>query len=680
LAHDRPAAGPSTSVAIDPSTWWMESGTNTTLVATWVEAPAGCSLEPRWFRWTISSGGSEGSLGPTNGSSVTFFATDQGTGTTTVEVRSAASLDCRGNLSASFSGATAAVTVAAPFSVDDLSFAAAPVAPGAPAVLVGTVVGGEPPYRLRVAWGDGLVTSTNLSGPGPLSVQHTYAGEGSYEPALLAIDAAGRTASAAPDEPLSVSATFAAAIVPSDPVAEVGVPVTFAVRTSNAPSSFSSLFACQNADPAPAGASTGLVYGCEFNSAGVAPVQFEAVGGSSPFLVATATLEETVAPPPSLEFPSSPPTAEVGGTVYAPIEVAGGVAPYNLSWSLIGTGASGAETIASAGAAYLPLASGISGALLLSVVLLDALGQAAASAQEAVVFVPGLVAEASASATTAGGTVVVNISASAVEGSAPLDWTVVPATAAFSGSADAGSLAGPGAFGWNATFRDEGTTNVTVAVVDAVGVSMVLNLTVALAPRLTVVAEVDPTGPGSVSLRADLEGGVGPYSYRWNDSAGESWNGTVAGGGPIVLRVATAVSGPATFSVAVVDALGVSASSEARATVPGSTALSVGGSGGATAAVVVAIVALGAGGAFLLRRRRPHEAPPSVDPVAVLREVIEPSDGVDRGMVELLAEERGVSLEEVRSTLERLKADGTVRAGRGSDGEEVLAWSRPAFH
>jgi len=94
-----------------------------------------------------------------------------------------------------------------------------------------------------------------------------------------------------------------------------------------------------------------------------------------------------------------------------------------------------------------------------------------------------------------------------------------------------------------------------------------------------------------------------------------------------------------------------------------------------TVAVVAALLAAGATVAVLLRRRPSVTALPSPDPVAVLREVIEPSDGVDRGLVEMLAEERGVPSEVVRSTLERLKADGTVRSGRGSDGEEVLAWT-----
>ncbi len=63
------------------------------------------------------------------------------------------------------------------------------------------------------------------------------------------------------------------------------------------------------------------------------------------------------------------------------------------------------------------------------------------------------------------------------------------------------------------------------------------------------------------------------------------------------------------------------------------------------------------------------------DPVAVLRRIIEPSDGVERSVVEMLAEEEGVGRALVAATLDRLRRDGSLRAERGPDGEEVLAWA-----
>jgi hypothetical protein len=95
------------------------------------------------------------------------------------------------------------------------------------------------------------------------------------------------------------------------------------------------------------------------------------------------------------------------------------------------------------------------------------------------------------------------------------------------------------------------------------------------------------------------------------------------------------------------------------------------------AAVSAFAIGLAAVVAFLWRKRvrnRP-EARDGPDPVAILRRIIEPADGADRTTVELMAEENGIPLATVRSTLDRLIAEGTVRAETGPDGEEVVAWS-----
>ena len=80
----------------------------------------------------------------------------------------------------------------------------------------------------------------------------------------------------------------------------------------------------------------------------------------------------------------------------------------------------------------------------------------------------------------------------------------------------------------------------------------------------------------------------------------------------------------------------------------------------------------------LLARRRQRSTKESTigpDPEAVLREIIEPADGAERFTVELLAEERGISLARVRSTIDRLVTEGKVHAETGADGEVVLSWS-----
>lgn len=73
--------------------------------------------------------------------------------------------------------------------------------------------------------------------------------------------------------------------------------------------------------------------------------------------------------------------------------------------------------------------------------------------------------------------------------------------------------------------------------------------------------------------------------------------------------------------------------------------------------------------------RRIRVTAPGRDPAEVLRTIIEPCDGVERSVVEMLAEEEGIDRQTVGTTLERLRRTGALRAERGADGEEVLAWS-----
>ena len=666
----------SLAVVVDPSSWWMEGGTNATLAASWVGIPAGCALTPIWFRWSIAPGGSEGVLGPTNASETEFSASEASTGMTSVLVRAAASVDCGGSWTTAASHASSAITVAAPLAIGNLSFRENPVAPGSTADLQGSLVGGDPPYRLRVSWGDGLVSYANASGPGPFAVAHAYEGPGTFVPAVLVTDAAGRSGANSPQEPLYVNPGFAAAIVPSSLVAEEGLPTLFQARTSDAPPTFSWLFACGGATPAGVGESTEPSLDCAFVEAGVAPVSFQAVGGTSPYTVATATLDEIVVPPPTLSFLTAPPTGEVGQVDYTPLTVTGGVPPLTIAWSLVGAGTGGTELTPADGTVYLPLRSGLAGELVLSVVAVDALGTATASIQTDVAVLPALETWAAGASAVVAGAVELNVSASVLAGTPPFDWAVVPSLLAGNGSAASGTLPDAGSFDWNATFRAEGSLSVTVVVADAAGASATVNLSLALAPQLSVSAEVEPAGPGAVDLALNISGGIAPFAFRWNDTLGDLWNGSTASRGLVELREAPGGSGDVSFGLLVTDALGVSATSKLAADVPPDATGPAPGMGMATVAGGVALLATGTTVALLFRRRRPVARLPP-DPVEVLREAIEPADGVDRGLVELLAEERGVPPEIVRSTLERLKADGTVRAGRGTDGEEVLAWVAP---
>ena len=670
--------GPNLSLSIDPASWWMESGTSAGFDAAWVGTPAGCTVLPAWYRWSIAGGGTAGALNSTNSSRTTFVAASGGSGDTVLTVRGAATLECGTTAWASFSRASAQVTVSAPLVLSDLTLAPAPVAPGVTTHLLGTLDGGSGPYGLVVSWGDGTSSTSSVAGPGPFSLPHDYVEPGSFSPVVTVTDAAGRTATGAPEESLTVSREFAVAIIPSTLVAEVGVPVAFDLETLNAPSNYSWVFVCQDGDGAVLPGPPGPEYACVFATPGVAPVTFEGVGANSPYSIASSVLWEDVTLPPTAGFPGSPSTTEAGSWTYVPLDVNGGVPPFNVTWSVVGTGANGSLNVPADGDTYLALRSTVVGALLLSVTVLDALGARSPPVEDELDVLPTLVAWANLRSASGTSSEALNVSGSVAEGAPPFDWTVVPGSTPLNSTPGSGLLVGPGTFDWNATSRAEGTLRVSVVVVDGDGAVAVLNLTVALVAHVNISAGVDPIAPGLVDLRLTVTGGAPPFSYRWVDGGGEAWNGSLTDDGTAEVREHTAFSGNCSFQVSVVDAWGVSDHSRIDGIIVVPTQAAVAGPvvDDATLWTMGAALAVGALGLsiFLLRRRRPGEVPAPPDPVTVLREAIEPSDGVDRGLVEMLAEERGVPLELARATLQRLKAEGAVRSGRGSDGEEVLAW------
>ncbi len=686
----RPALGPGSpgdtnlTITIAPADWWLRDGGNVSLAATWAGTPPACTLEPGWTRWSIAPGGAEGSLDPTSGSSTLFEAGDGPGGVTTIVARSTAVLRCGANVTAIVAEASSLVRVAAPLRVSDLRIGPNPTLVGGIDRLQGVLVGGEPPYRLRVDWGDGTVTRVARSASGPFSVAHVYP-LGTYRPSLLASDAAGWSAEGAVEEAENVSFAFAGAVVPSAPVAEVGVRASFGVATVHAPPSFVSALTCDHASTPGGGPPVGGPgLACLFDAPGTWPVRFEGVGLTSPHEVATATLDEPVVPHLGLALPRGPITGEVGSTVYVPLAILGGVAPYRLVWALVGGNVSGNLTVSTPGTVYLPVESSVPGAELLSLTATDALGVANRNSTVELVLASPLEAEAQASGRPTPGAEVLYVGGTVTEGAPPFLWAIVPGAPTRGNSSPSGLLDSTGSFAWNGTYPGEGTLPVAVVVVDGVGRLTELNLTARLGSPPTVSAQAGGTGPGSVTLVWTIAGGRPPYTYLWTDSVGERWNGTLGKNGSTERTVPTGARGPTTFDLEVVDALGVTADAAVTVTVPGAAPTpGAPGTGLATIVAGAVVAAAGAGAVVVMLRRfrRGKADPPTVmsDPVAVLRGIVSPADGADRAAVELLAEEHGVPLEVVASTIERLKAEGTLRAERGVDGEEVLTWSdRPA--
>ena len=664
------------ALTVAPASWWMVEAANVTLRASWTRIPPGCSVTPEWFRWSVEGVGAQGTLAPDNASEANFTAGGMGTGTTGVVVRSAAAVDCGSNRTAVFRTSVANLTVDAPLVVRNVSISPNPIEPGEAASLVGEIVGGQPPFELRIGWGDGSVGWANVTRPGSFAVERTFEA-GVFAPILWVEDGSGFVATATVEEPLNVSLEFAAAIRPSSFVAEVGVPASFSAEYVNPPSGYSSILACGGATSvAPEVQVPSLQIDCSFEEPGTSRVTLESVGADSPYAVASAILSEEVVPPISVALRNANADAEVDLPEYVPVELSGGVPPYDVVWNVVGSRNTEDAVVPNDGTFYAGVRLLDAGADVVSVVVTDALGISAVSASETIdVLAPLSAVVAMASSVGAQGAPV-NLTGAVTAGSPPFQWAVVPGIWAPNGTDPAGTLPAIGPFGWNATYRTEGSLSAEAIVVDAAGAVWEGNVSTDLLPPLDAVLRLLPSPPGGFVAEITVSGGAPPFAYWINDSAEDTWNGTTPHDGTIIVRGSPSGSGNFTFELTVEDAWGRWSSAETNAQVPspprGDLAAPPGVAVlGVAALALVAVVA----GAYWWRHRSSRVPPSAPDAEATLRRIIGPADGADRSVVELVAEEEGVSLPIVRETLDRLIAQGTVRAERGLDGEEVLAWS-----
>ncbi|HLN51007.1 MAG TPA: hypothetical protein VK455_02990 [Thermoplasmata archaeon] len=666
--------GPSLTVA--PADWWMVAGTNVSLHASWIQIPPGCTISPEWFRWSVAVGGSLGTLSPTNLSGANFTAGGLGSGATGIVVRSAAELGCGSNQTAAFRTARSNLTIDAPLTVRNLSIAPNPIPARAVASLSGMIVGGQPPYELRISWGDGTVGWTNVTRPGTFSFNRSFEA-GVYSPALLVEDGAGFLANDSVEEPLNVSPDFAVGVVPSSFVAEVGVPLQLTIADVNSPSGFSSVLSCGAAASAerPSGTPSPSL-ACTFADAGTSLVAFEAVGATTPYAVASALLDEEVVPALTVHIINVSTSVEADLPGYVPVLLSGGVPPFEISWRVVGNQSAQDAVVSADGTFYAAVRIAVPGADDLTVEVTDALGVSETSATETIdVLAPLSVnATAASGASTAGE---VSLSGDVAAGSPPFNWAVLPGIAPENGTDPTGTLLSIGSFGWNATIRSEGALAVAVIVLDAAGAVSRLNVSADLVAPLRVSVGFAPATPSGFEAQITIVGGAPPFAYWINDSAGGSWNGSVAVDGTLSVRDDALGSGNTSFVLAVRDALGFQISSEAVVdlSAPSDGAVLAGSDVVAVGAGLAVLLAAGGAGVWWWRRRAGHDPLPGPDPEATLRRIIAPADGADRALVELVAEEEGVPMSVVRETLDRLIARGTVRAERGPDGEEVLAWS-----
>ncbi len=672
-----------TTLVIDPTDWWLVPGNSSPFDANWVGIPPGCTLSPQWYRWSTVGNSVEGTVSPTDAQSVNFTAISSVTGTSAVQVQSAAVLTCGARSSALFRSAEARVTVDAP-----LSFAAAylgpnPAAPNQTVTLYSGLVGGSPPYLVRIGWGDGSVTWTNVTAPGPFEVAHLYS-VGQYDPVLWASDSAGLAANLSAEEEVTVSNTLAVGIVPSSYIAEVGVSTTFRAIILHPPTAFSWSGYCAGASGERSDdASESPMFNCTFVQSGIDRVWFGVWGAGSDLGNASAVLPERVAAPLAARVSAPDVPSEVGNASDVLVEVSGGVPPFSVRWYLVGNRSSGTDRLFADGSLLLPVWPSGPGMDDVAVTVVDALGVIASNATVALDVAPSLAAEA-----TSGGGPTVNatalvVSSSVVSGDPPFVWVVVPEYAPIGESPPTGVLLTATSFTWNATFDREGTINLTVAIVDSTGAFWQSNLSEQPVASLELSAGVGAGPPGVIEVNLTVTGGVPPFFGWVNTSAGTVWNNTLSGDGSATREIPVSAAGNVSVTVSLVDRLGEWARADGVADVRPPSVLAPSAPVPPDEGLAVGFALLGFGvvcaaGFVAWRRRRQHAAPPPApDAREVLRRIIEPADGVDRSTVELLAEEAGVAFEVAQLTLDRLIVDGTVRSEAGPVGDEILAWARP---
>jgi len=695
-----PDTTPGTGFTIDPPSFWMQTGTSVTFQVLWtVDSPL-CIAVPLWYWWSLGAGTATGFLNETGGSSALFTADSFSSGSVTVEARSVATLKCGVNETVLEQSAAAEVTIVVPLTVTGVELGPDLLLPGENATFNGTVLGGEPPYTLDLAWGDGTHTIVTQAGPGPFTINHTFSA-GEYVPYLLSSDSAGDLVNRSVPEAVSVGTGFQVAVIPTSYVAEVGVPVEFLGEVRDAPSGEVALADCTDGVVGPPVSPPGpnaTGFSCTFSSPGTAVVLFgeypSQIGGAS----ASAVLYETVVLPPEISVEPVVATGEAGSFATLEISLSGGDLPVSFDWNLTGNRSYGSAVVYSDGGGTLALPLVAPGTFAFDLRAIDALGGVGANDSVRVLTESHLEAHADPARSLAPTGVLALVTGSVVSGCPPFSWWVVPDFAPGNGTVENGSVGSVGEFSWNGSYAREGSLSVNVGVADACGSAWRTALSISLVPLLSAefTAVPGPSSPNeTIEINVSIQGGWPPFQLYVNASDSESWNQTLPSAGRDQCLLLTHGVGSLSLEVSVTDQLG--SSSETQLTVmlplsnptrssppPPGNSSAPGGSASVPAIemvgllasfVVPAGVATAVGLAWHHRSRRGRDRPTGPDPEETLKRIIEPAEGAERFTVELLAEEAGISLAVVRSTIDRLVSAGRIHSESGADGEEVLSWS-----
>ncbi len=677
-------AGPALSI----STANLSGDTRVALFAEW--GPSACALASGWYRWSLAEPTSVAFLEGSGSATALLLGMGNASGFVTVELEGAATVDC-GNVSFPVLGqANVTVFVAAPLLVGPVLVPSL-AAPGA-AISLTTDLTGVPPFHVAVAWGDGSATVTSIATPGPLSLAHEYPA-GSFRPSLVVQDGEHRTALANASASIEVTNASAIALSTPQPEGEVGVAVPFQVETQDLPAGAQFVDLCGLLSTG--SFSTSLNFSCEFRTPGLYTVQVLVTDAVVD--VPIASFEETIDPPARIALAATDLTADPGRSLELVATLSGGVPPFTVGLSGPGLGSLANASFPCDGVVALAFSPPTSGPANLSVTLGDALlGDAETVAEAVQSALPLQLATFAANSTSPGGTSV-QVWGEISGGVPPYAVLVWPTAATTNVSSDAWSVGANLFVSWNASFAAEGTASVRTEVVDGFGVSANSTVGVPLVPLLEIAGDVfgESAAPGNATnatVTVVIAGGRAPFELSLSASTGASANLSAPDDGSVEWNLSAPDVGPVQISISVTDALAVERTLQLEfsaepppAPGAGPTPNGTGSNAASTAPsssdglwAAVGLVAIGAAAAVIWtlrrRRRRNQDAPAGPDPVVVLRDLIAPADGADRGTIELLAEEAGVPMETVTSTLDRLIADGRIRSERSDEGEESLTW------
>ncbi len=684
LSSDTGRAAPVNLSIQAASTWgWADNGTE--LSAVWSSPDDSCTLTPGWFRWSVAPGLVSGWLSDANRSVVNFTSTTGTTGNASVTVQGSVSVSCANGTWARVASASLPLLEIAPLTLGPLSLGPAPAPAQSTTYLNGSLDGGLPPYRLSVAWGNDTSSERTLTEPGPFSLPHTFP-SGKFAPVVTVTDATGANQTAEVPEWLNVGLVPTGTIRASLPVAEVGQPVQFQPIVSGLlPNSFELFSGCGANTTSVNGTAAPIV--CDPTRAGDLDLRLEAC--SSPVLpMASDVLEEPVRPALSASLVPDLADGEVGSSFPIDLGIAGGVPPFSVEWMANGLSQPSPPLIPNDGSITLSLDPAVAGFDPIQLTVVDADGARASLTNVSVHAERPLDLTATATVTNGSAPAGLTVQLALVGGVAPVAWAATTDFPYASGAPPNGWTGTPDDVAWSADSWVEGEGSLSVEVLDAANAEFAVSMVVHLVPPLTAQLSLWPMDRASqagLNATVAISGGVPPFTVWLNSSVGAAWNGTLLLDGAWPIQLLLPNTTPVSATLVVLDAGGTRAVSGGQVSFPlppppvtpvpapdpssGGVAPWLAGGG-----LVGVLGALG-GVVFWRRRRRQAPTPPMPSPERVLEEILAPSDGAERLTVELLAEEAGVPLSTVRSTLTRLIAEGQVRSEITSEGEEVLAWA-----